>query len=253
MNELNNTRQQKKFKVLLIGDICIDEYIYGSATRLSPEAPVPIFVPKFKKMKKGMAANVDSNFLALGIDTLKIFGENSKKTRLIDVDSNQQLLRIDEDVISEPIEISYLPDESFDAIVFSDYNKGSVDYTLLESTKAKYNCPIFIDTKKTDLARFEGCFVKINNKEYASAKTYNEDLIVTRGPHGATYKNKNYTARQVEVADVCGAGDTFLASLVFCYLSTKDIDESIKFAIRASEVTVQHRGVYSPRLEEICV
>ena len=86
-----------------------------------------------------------------------------------------------------------------------------------------------------------------------AAKTYNDDLIVTNGSKGVTYKNKNYSARQVEVADVCGAGDTFLASLVFGYLNTQNIDESIKFAIRASEITVQHMGVYAPRLEEICV
>ena len=253
MIELKNIQQQKKFKVLLIGDSCIDEYIYGSATRLSPEAPVPIFVPKFKQIKSGMAANVDANFSSLNVDTVKVFGKDSKKTRLIDIDSNQQLLRIDEDVMSEPVNANYLMREDFDAIVFSDYNKGSIDYELIEDMRKKYDCPIFIDTKKTDLVRFQGCFVKINNKDFMAAKTYNDDLIVTNGSKGVTYKNKNYSARQVEVADVCGAGDTFLASLVFGYLNTQNIDESIKFAIRASEITVQHMGVYAPRLEEICV
>ena len=60
-----------------------------------------------------------------------------------------------------------------------------------------------------------------------------------------------YPAVKVEVADVCGAGDTFLSALVYQYLTTKDIDSSIPFAIRASEVTVQHTGVYAPSLGEI--
>ena len=43
MNELKNIQQQKRFKVLLIGDDCVDVYRYGTIDRISPEAPVPIF------------------------------------------------------------------------------------------------------------------------------------------------------------------------------------------------------------------
>ena len=50
---------------------------------------------------------------------------------------------------------------------------------------------------------------------------------------------------------MCGAGDTFLAALVFKYLSTHSIDEAIKFAMQAAAVTVQHIGVYAPTLEEV--
>jgi D-beta-D-heptose 7-phosphate kinase/D-beta-D-heptose 1-phosphate adenosyltransferase len=55
---------------------------------------------------------------------------------------------------------------------------------------------------------------------------------------------------KVEVADVCGAGDTFLSALAYQYLITNDIELSIPFAIRASEITVQHMGVYAPDLRE---
>ena len=50
---------------------------------------------------------------------------------------------------------------------------------------------------------------------------------------------------------MCGAGDTFLAAVAYSYLETGSIEEAIKFAMRASAVTVQHVGVYAPRLEEI--
>jgi sugar/nucleoside kinase (ribokinase family) len=55
----------------------------------------------------------------------------------------------------------------------------------------------------------------------------------------------------VEVADVCGAGDTFLASLVYSYLDAKDMRTAIRFAIKAAGVSVQHIGCYAPRLEEL--
>jgi len=54
-----------------------------------------------------------------------------------------------------------------------------------------------------------------------------------------------------DVTDVCGAGDTFLAALVYKFLETKHMPDAIKFANQAAAVTVQHVGVYAPRLEEI--
>jgi D-beta-D-heptose 7-phosphate kinase/D-beta-D-heptose 1-phosphate adenosyltransferase len=53
------------------------------------------------------------------------------------------------------------------------------------------------------------------------------------------------------VSDVTGAGDTFLSALTYGYLQTKNIQQSIKFAIQASEITVRHFGVYAPTLKEI--
>jgi D-beta-D-heptose 7-phosphate kinase/D-beta-D-heptose 1-phosphate adenosyltransferase len=65
------------------------------------------------------------------------------------------------------------------------------------------------------------------------------------------WNGRLYPAQPVEVSDVCGAGDTFLAALVHGYLETQDMAQAVEFALRASAVTVQHVGVYAPRLEEI--
>ena len=108
-----------------------------------------------------------------------------------------------------------------------------------------------MDTKKTDLARLQGCIVKINHKEFLDAKTLCNELIVTHGGQGATYKDQTYPAVEIAVTDVCGAGDTFLAALCYNYLISNDLNLAIEFAIRASAVTVQHIGVYAPTLEEI--
>ena len=243
--------QRKPLNVILIGDSCIDEYHYGSVDRLSPEAPVPIFVSKRVETKRGMAANVKINLKTLGVNVRSYFGAESFKTRMIDEKSKQHILRIDKDISGEALDFKNIHfDDSVDAFIVSDYNKGYVSYELIEEL-IKLGKPVFIDTKKTDLKRFEGAFVKINSLEFANAKTTPTNLIVTIGEHGAMWNQRTYGAPKIEIADVCGAGDTFLASFAYKYLITSDIDSSIAFAIKAASVTVQHIGVYAPTLEEI--
>lgn len=246
------TVQQKKFKILLIGDNGIDQYQYGVVDRISPEAPVPILNFSHAESKPGMAANVKQNLETLGCDVEFIHGlKTSVKTRIIDIKSKQQLLRIDQDLPSKPVKLSQLVLDKYDAIVISDYGKGSIEYETVENLRFHYAGPIFVDSKKTDLARFEGCFVKINQVEFNSAKTLPTHLIVTLGNKGVKYNDKKYNALDVEAFDVCGAGDTFLSALAYGYLSTYDIDKAILFAMKASTVTIQHIGVYSPTLQEI--
>jgi sugar/nucleoside kinase (ribokinase family) len=126
-----------------------------------------------------------------------------------------------------------------------------VEYETIENLRKNYRGPIFVDTKKTDLARFEGCYVKINQLEYEAAKTYPTELIVTLGRNGVRYKEHKISTPQVEAFDVCGAGDTFLSALAYNYVLSSDILSAIEFATRAASVTIQHVGVYSPTLLEI--
>lgn len=246
---------QTPFKVLLIGDNCIDVYRYGTVDRISPEAPVPVFKFSHEEERPGMAANVKENLRALGCEVYASFGVPGRKVRLIDQRSRQHLLRIDEDEESAPFNDPAIFENSFDAIVISDYNKGYVTYELVEQLRKNFAGPIFIDTKKPDISRFKGCFVKINEKEFNDRWTDNDHMIVTLGGRGAMYKRyltlDTFPAESVEVVDVCGAGDTFLAALAYNYLTTNSIPDAIKFAMRASAVTVQHTGVYAPTLEEI--
>lgn len=250
MTELNRTQQLKQFKILLIGDNCTDVYQYGTVDRLSPEAPVPVFVPTYKEEREGMAGNVYANLVALGCSVDIVCGHPSKKTRLIDSRSKQQILRIDEDVKSIPV--VNIDTTGYDAIVVSDYNKGVVNYELIEKL-IETKIPVFVDTKKTDLDRMQGAWVKINELEYSKIKSECTGLIVTKGANGAVVKNCEYSAPapKVEVVDVTGAGDTFLAALSYRYLETTDICKAVDFAIKASSITVQHLGCYAPRLTEI--
>jgi D-beta-D-heptose 7-phosphate kinase/D-beta-D-heptose 1-phosphate adenosyltransferase len=250
-----STPAHKQFNILLIGDAGDDVYTYGYVNRISPEAPVPVFEPHYTINKDGMAGNVCKNLEALGCRVNFLHGEVSKKNRLIDHRSKQQLLRIDHDAESKPIRFETAIPDVYDAVVISDYNKGTVDYDLIEDLVKEVTVPIFIDTKKTDLARMGGCYVKINALEKSRVTSYHpedERLIVTHGDGGAIWNGWVYPAEIVgEVTDVCGAGDTFLAALVYKFIETNHMPDAIKFAIKASAVTVQHVGVYAPRLGEI--
>jgi D-beta-D-heptose 7-phosphate kinase/D-beta-D-heptose 1-phosphate adenosyltransferase len=248
------SQQLKKFNILLIGDAGDDVYTYGYVNRISPEAPVPVFQPHYTINHDGMAGNVRKNLEALGCTVNFLHGEVSKKNRLIDHRSKQQLLRIDHDVESKPITFETAIPPVYDAIVVSDYNKGTVDYQLIEDLVKEVNVPVFVDTKKTDLARLAGCYIKINalEKSRATSLPDSDHLIVTHGGDGAEWNGWVYPAEIAgDVTDVCGAGDTFLAALAYQFLVTNSMPDAIKFANKASAVTVQHVGVYAPRLEEI--
>lgn len=253
MTESTNIQQPKQFRILLIGDNCIDVYQYGTVDRISPEAPIPIFVPSHSENRDGMAGNVYANLKALGCEVNLICGHASKKTRLIDSRSKQQIVRIDDDVQSTPIVFDTVIPDVYDAIVISDYNKGTVSYELITDLIKTVTVPIFIDTKKTDLARLNGCYIKINQLEAGRATSLPDPkwLIQTMGEQGAFWNGYAFGAKTVEVSDVCGAGDTFLSALAYQYLNTKDMHKAISFAIDASAITVQHLGNYAPNLEEI--
>jgi bifunctional ADP-heptose synthase (sugar kinase/adenylyltransferase) len=243
----------KPLKILLIGDDCVDVYNYGVVERISPEAPVPIFKSLHTTEKKGMASNVKENLEAVGCEVVAYLGKPSTKTRLVDIRSNQHITRIDNDAISSPCECSALINHSdVDAVVISDYNKGFITYDLIEGVNQAFNdIPIFVDTKKTDLARMNTAFVKINELEASNMKSTNGNIIVTMGVRGARYNTDYYPTHKVDVVDVCGAGDTFLAALAYKMTITKNIKQSIEFANKAACVTVQHMGTYAPALEEI--
>ena len=63
-------------KILVIGDSCIDEFVYGDINRISPEAPIPVFLPTHTEKNDGMAKNVSNNVRSLGCDIELITNQN---------------------------------------------------------------------------------------------------------------------------------------------------------------------------------
>jgi len=247
------TQPQTPFKILLIGDSCIDEYKIGTVDRLSPEAPVPVIKIVDTIEVPGMASNVHKNLVNLNCQLVFITNpEVITKTRYIDKRSGQHLLRVDDEPTVTPFSgFVGTPLDSFDAVVISDYNKGFLTYEHIEYIIHNSNGPVFIDTKKTDLERFQGAWVKINQLESTLLTSKCTGLIVTLGSKGAKLWDNHYPTKEVEVTDVCGCGDTFLASLAVQYLFTNDIEKAILFANIAAGITVQHRGNYAPTYDEI--
>lgn len=199
-----------------------------------------------------MACNVLNNLEALGCEVKFITDEPSRKTRLVDLKSGQQIARIDRDV--KPKWNPHLGNVSlvsYDAVVISDYNKGLVSEDFIQDVIHQFDGPVYIDTKKTDLAKFEGAFIKINSDEYSKLTSECTDLIVTMGKDGARYRDFKFEAPKVPVYDVVGAGDVFLASLVYEHLNQGDIRRAIQFATHAAAESVKHAGVYTLTEEDI--
>jgi len=187
------------------------------------------------------------------------------KKRYIDRRTKQHLLRVDvgdHDIIDsiEEDQINSINFSDYDALIISDYDKGFLPSgkvkILLEKTFSHDpSYPVFVDSKKKDLSIFENCFLKINEFEHSKAEKLpkSSQIIVTLGKDGALWLNadKKYSAKETKVFDICGAGDTFLASLAMAYLSFNNLEESIKFANLCASLTVGQFGVYAPAKEDL--
>ena len=242
--------QQKQLKVLLIGDSCTDEYVYGSCERLNPEAPVPILKFNRKETKKGMAWNVKENIESFGIEVYMITNQETiTKTRYIDEKYNQQILRVDDEPDLKPMEYD-LPDGHFDALVISDYDKGFLSNEKVFELVEWFDGPVFIDSKKTKLPK-ESCFVKINDLEFSKLDNPSDNLIITRGSKGAEYQGKLYPGEKVDIFDAVGAGDTFLSAMVYFYLKYGKIEEAIPYANKAAAIAVSNFGTYILTKEDV--
>ena len=237
-------------KILLIGDSCTDEYVYGVCERLNPEAPVPILKFNRKETNKGMAWNVRENLMSFGIEVYVVtHKENIIKTRYIDEKYNQQMLRVDNEPFVNPMDYQ-LPEGEYDALVISDYNKGFLTEEKISEIVDSFDGPVFIDTKKDHLPMLDA-YVKINEHEYNNFKSSIDNLIVTRGGKGCEYKGKLYPAEKVNVFDVVGAGDTFLSALVYFYLKCGTIEEAIPHANKAAAIAVSNFGTYTLTKEDV--
>jgi D-beta-D-heptose 7-phosphate kinase/D-beta-D-heptose 1-phosphate adenosyltransferase len=243
-------QQQKQFKILLIGDSCTDEYVYGVCERLNPEAPVPILKFNKKETKRGMAWNVRENLMSFDIEVYILTNKESiTKTRYIDERYNQQFLRVDEEPLLEPMEYE-LPEDKFDALVISDYDKGFLTTEKIFELVEWFDGPVFIDSKKTKLPK-KDCFVKINDLEYSKLTKPAKNLIITRGSKGAEYRGKLYPGEKVDVFDAVGAGDTFLSALVYFYLKCGRIEEAIPYANKAAAIAVSNFGTHILTKEDV--
>lgn len=252
-----STQQQKSFKILLVGDACLDVYHYGVCERMSPEAPVPVFKKLREEARLGMSHNVRLNLESFGLKVVHFCNqERVVKHRFIEDRYSQQIFRYDEGENKKLSPMNPTMSDEYDAVVVSDYNKGFVTeesfQTLLESLDS--SVPIFVDSKKQDLSLFKDCFIKINELEYKKADLSSIDrqkLVVTLGGKGAMWKGDIYPTKEVDVYDVCGAGDVFISALVYGFLKFRNIPQAIEIANRCAALSVTKSGTYVLQKEDI--
>ena len=186
--------QFSSLKVLIIGDVMIDSYLWGKVERISPEAPVPIVQVKRRANRLGGAANVAINVKAMGAEPIlcSIIGEDNQSKIFIDllseqnistvgiiqsknritttkfrvIGNNAQMLRVDEemvdDLLDEDQELLFekiqeiITNDKIDVIIFQDYDKGVISKQIIEKTKAlvKGKIPIAVDPKRRNFFNY---------------------------------------------------------------------------------------------------
>lgn len=261
-------------RVLVIGDVCEDRFIYADCQRLSPEVPVQVLLPKSHSSNLGMAGNVAANIrlLAPRFEVVTLFPDKpSVKTRYVDKKTNHHFMRVDEDFTSEPLSgadwlraIKMCPD----VVVISDYGKGFLNTQNMEMISkfcVENEVMCTADTKgllgdwskNIDLVKINQ--IEFDNQLKAGIKPWEqcENLIVTRGSDGLDLYSKTGSiihhedSHGSEVIDLAGAGDTTLAALTVGWAETGDIKKAMAFAAKAAGVAVSKRGVVAVKREEV--
>ena len=245
------------FKILVIGEKCLDRFMYCDVSRFSPEAPVPVLNPVEIVENDGMAGNVVRNILAMKSDSLVAHWNQDEiitKTRFVEKKSNHMFLRLDdgESNISKVELIDERVEElsNFNIVIVSDYDKGFMTNDDL-LTIGKNSKMSILDSKrklsKEIVSSFT--FVKLNEKESLQNSDLLEckNILVTLGSKGTKFNDEVYPSpNPQETIDVSGAGDTFTSAFILKYLETGDIKTSIIYANEMASIVVSKRGVAVP-------
>lgn len=315
--KIDNLLNIENIKILVFGDYMVDKYIDGVVNRISPEAPVPIIKVNSKQSKLGGAANTINNVVSLGakvraigcvgkdsdgkfllkklentgidIKYMEAYGKINTISKTRVVSRNHQFLRLDEEVI-EPIPEEYISFvtsnilkifDDIDALIVSDYGKGSVIeeiLCILISEAKKRKIPIIIDPKGKDYKKYNGATVITpNTKELSDVLnkklSTEEDILsggielfekadisylaLTRSEKGISlFKNgenfkKDFPTVAKDVIDVTGAGDTVVAIFAVLLALKFEIEEVCKIANIAASIVISKFGASTLSLNEL--
>ena len=214
-----------KPKILVIGDVMIDHYLFGTCDRISPEAPVQVVDVQKEERVLGGAGNVVNNLLSLGADVgfLSVVGDDEEafwienrlgKKGLVDtllvrekgrrttiksriIAAHQQIVRVDrEDRISIDEKSEQRLKEAFseivqkyDAVLLSDYDKGVLSQNLVRYIIENSTKPVLADPKK-EFEKFKGAYLIKPNKKEAS-KASGIEIVDEESLQRAGWKLKN--------------------------------------------------------------
>ena len=243
-------------KVLVIGETCVDKFVYCKSNRLSPEAPIPVINPIKTITNDGMAGNTVANIRALFPESI-IAGihqkQNILKTRYVEAKSNHMFIRVDEgEEFEDKFKWSVFTDTSIgqaDIVIVSDYNKGFLSDLDLKEIAKKSTLSILDSKRKLTDDIIEGfTFVKLNELERSNnLDLTTNNIITTLGKKGALYNGEIYESpNPQDTIDVSGAGDTFTAAFIGKFYHSLEESVAIRFANQKSSEVVSKRGVVTP-------
>ena len=301
-------------KILVVGDIMLDRFIFGNVERISPEAPVPVVRSVKEKYSLGGCGNVLRNLINLGVNALvvSIVGKDQAGRKIIEdltkkgfssdgllqsksirttekmriIAEGQQLARVDWDVsnltdqsLDQVLQQISKIQNSVDAVIISDYNKGLCKEFILKDviSKAKeLQIPVFVDPKGDKWDKYRGATIITPNLKEAeeaigrelftdedvetAGKEICEDLslsgcLITRGSNGMSYISQNLKlhvcSEAKEIYDVSGAGDTVIASFAAGILAGFDPETVTRFANKAAGIVVGHIGTTAITISEL--
>jgi len=302
--------------VVVVGDLMLDEWIMGTASRISPEAPVPVVRLTERRTAPGGAANVAMNLLRLGarVRICGVVGDDDAgrdltrelreagaqveavvcdasrpttlKTRI--VAQRQQMVRVDRES-DEPLsrEVQNQLRERIasalggaSALCLSDYDKGlAMCGVIVGAIEAARGGKLRITggPKPLNLGCFAHAdFLSLNQKEASEAagikldsleavesagealrqQTDARSLVITRGGRGVSVFERevqpcHISAHEVEVFDVAGAGDTFLAAATAAIAGGANFVAASQVGNLAAAASVRHVGVVAVTPEEV--
>lgn len=289
-------------RFLVLGDIMLDQYTFVRSTRMAEEASIPVWDEVGQEFRLGGAANVANNLKAIGGDDVEVWlagisrndatidlasaarlnttlcmsGKTMVKHRYVDVssmslvhrsDSLREFPKDDVEYFEMMLQGRKLPD--FDALVVSDYDKGSITSCVMSCLSKLERRWSVVDSKRLDLSLFNGFdLLKVNHDEYSVQVSMTGHLyerfeslfgtvVVTKGSSGADLsiydKKRSSSGKHVvhtehfptepsSPVDVTGCGDTHTAAMAFVLAKTGDARAAVRFANQCASKVVQKFG-----------
>jgi D-glycero-beta-D-manno-heptose-7-phosphate kinase len=318
---METTRLFEQFqhkKVLVLGDVMLDAYLVGQVSRISPEAPVPIVNLGEEDERLGGAANVALNLVSLGAKPIicSVIGKDKQGRKMVEllekaqissegiiqsekrkttvktriIGNNQQLLRIDSEQTDDILpneeqdlfdKIKSLLAAGIDALIFEDYNKGTLTETLITKVIAlckEHQVITTVDPKRKNFFAYQGVtlfkpnlkelkeglnlsFSADNAQDFANAiaqlreKLKHQITFITlseRGVYISDDQSKHSIPAHVRnIADVSGAGDTVISVATLCLCAGLPIEQVAAISNLAGGIVCEKRGVVSIDRQEL--
>lgn len=279
---LNVLNKVKDKHAIVIGDILLDEYVYGVVNRVSTGIQIPVVEKQHIEYRLGGAANVAANVAGLCNNValvgrfsnddvgntikkicrdcgIKLYGFSSDKTAVkqrIYID-NQQVIRLDSNSYTDSVSVeidSVL--QAFDAevVIIADYLYGIVTQSVIDKVISyceKKDVPLLITSRDLNRFVFNSTPVIVANKkewDLWDESDLQREAFITTGKNGIKYisgfNNIERTAEELYPVNVSGAGDTVIAVISMLYGEEININDLLHIANLAGKLAVVNELTY---------